>query len=96
MTAERITVHLDITGAVQGVCYRASMQTEARRLGLDGWVRNRSDGRVEALVQGSPAQVQDITAWCHKGPPQSRVQSVTSTTVDARERCAGFACRDTL
>lgn len=96
MNPERTTVHLSITGAVQGVFYRASMQSEARRLGLDGWVRNRSDGSVEAQVQGPPARVQQMVQWCHAGPPRARVQAVHCTPLEDAQPCSGFDCRETL
>jgi len=68
-----ITRRLQITGRVQGVGFRYALQHEADKLGLTGWVRNRSDGSVEALVQGTPAAVEALTAWARRGPPAARV-----------------------
>lgn len=65
-----------ITGRVQGVSYRASTATEARRLGLVGWVKNRSDGAVELEAEGEPARIVELIAWCEKGPPAARVTNV--------------------
>lgn len=56
--------------------YRHAMHTEARRLGLDGWVRNRRDGSVEALVAGDAGAVRALTDWATQGPPYARVERV--------------------
>ncbi len=71
--------HLVIRGRVQGVGYRASMADEARRLGVTGWVRNRRDGAVEAVVGGDAAAVAAIIDWAKKGPPGARVTEVGVT-----------------
>lgn len=68
--------HLIITGRVQGVWYRASMAQEAAALGITGWVRNRSDGSVEAMVAGTPEQVAAIMNWARRGPPAAQVEHV--------------------
>ena len=70
------TVHLRIEGRVQGVGYRAFVEMRAAALGLNGWVRNRRDGSVEAVVQGPPATVDDMLDACRKGPPGSRVDRI--------------------
>ena len=70
-------VRLRIRGRVQGVFYRDSTQREAQRLGLHGWVRNRSDGSVEAIAQGPPERVAALIDWCHEGPPLARVVEVS-------------------
>lgn len=67
---------LRIRGVVQGVYYRKSMVEAAQRLGLQGWVRNRTDGSVEALVAGPQPAVQALIDWSHEGPPAARVDSV--------------------
>lgn len=66
---------LRIRGRVQGVFFRESMKTEAKRLGVTGWVRNRKDGSVEALVQGEAELVDAICEWAKKGPPSASVES---------------------
>jgi acylphosphatase len=71
-----VTFHLRITGRVQGVGYRDGLRAEALRRGVTGWVRNRSDGSVEALVQGAPEAVEAVLAWARKGPPAARVAAV--------------------
>ncbi|MGA7595366.1 MAG: acylphosphatase [Gallionella sp.] len=70
------TLRLEIHGRVQGVFFRDSMRREAQRLGITGWVRNRSDGSVEAAVQGEPAAVDVIVRWSHQGPPHARVERI--------------------
>lgn len=67
---------LEIRGRVQGVFFRASMVDEARRLGVRGWVRNRRDGSVEAMVAGPADRVEQLVAWARRGPPAARVTEV--------------------
>lgn len=66
-----------VRGRVQGVGYRDSCAREAERLGVKGWVRNRLDGSVEALMLGPPAPLQQLVAWLHRGPPAARVDEVS-------------------
>jgi len=68
--------HLVITGDVQGVGYRYSMVMAARRLGITGWVRNRSDGSVEAVVAGDAEAVAGMIAWARHGPSGAEVSHV--------------------
>ena len=65
-----------ITGRVQGVGYRAWVEHRARAHGLEGWVRNRRDGSVEALFAGPADVVSEMVARCRRGPSSSRVDSV--------------------
>jgi acylphosphatase len=74
--------HLRISGIVQGVGYRAGFDTQARTLGLTGWVRNRRDGSVEAMVRGEQNALEQMTAWAHRGPPMARVDRVILDEVD--------------
>jgi acylphosphatase len=84
---------LQIHGLVQGVGFRYATQREAIRLGLAGWVRNRRDGTVEAVVRGPEGAVQSMIAWAHRGPPSARVESVT---VSIEEGCfEGFELHPT-
>ncbi len=69
-------IHLQIEGRVQGVFYRASARERAHDLGLTGWVRNRPDGRVELVAEGPREALESLLAWCRKGPPLARVDSV--------------------
>jgi acylphosphatase len=70
------TLHLEIHGRVQGVFFRDSMRREAQMQGITGWVRNRSDGSVEAAVQGEAAAVDAIVRWSHQGPRHARVERI--------------------
>jgi acylphosphatase len=72
----RLRARVVISGLVQGVYFRATARQMALRHGLCGWVRNRADGKVEALVEGESAAVQAFIAWCHEGPRGARVTDV--------------------
>ena len=67
-----IRAHLRITGRVQGVAFRYSTRAEAMRLGLTGWVRNRRDRSVEAVVEGPEEEVEKLIAWCGQGAARSQ------------------------
>ena len=84
-----------VSGRVQGVGYRVSLQDEASRLGVSGWVRNRRDGTVEALLQGSPEAVAALIAWARRGPPAARVARVDESAVDDEPSHASFELRPT-
>jgi acylphosphatase len=79
----RMTKRVEIRGLVQGVGYRASLEELARELKVSGWVRNRRDGSVEALVVGDPARLAHIISWAWLGPPSARVDDVA--VIDAAE-----------
>ena len=70
------TVRVRIIGRVQGVWFRAWTQNQATAIGVNGWVRNRRDGAVEAQFSGDDAMVDQMIAECHKGPPAARVDEV--------------------
>lgn len=91
----KLTKRLRIEGRVQGVGYRESMRAEAMRLGVTGWVRNRRDGSVEALVQGERPLVEDLVAWCHRGPSHARVDKVDEQDVPEETALADFLRRET-
>jgi acylphosphatase len=69
-------LQVTIRGRVQGVGYRAFVEHHARACGLQGWVRNRRDGSVEALFAGPPGVVAEMVALCRHGPPSARVDDV--------------------
>lgn len=71
-----VVTHVSIRGRVQGVGYRAWAADEARRRGLEGWVRNRRDGSVEAVLSGDEDVVADMLAACRRGPVSARVDAV--------------------
>ncbi|MBK7767318.1 MAG: acylphosphatase [Sulfuritalea sp.] len=68
--------HLVISGRVQGVGFRYSMAARARLLGVAGWVRNRQDGSVEAMIAGNAAQIEAMLAWSRRGPSAAVVNNV--------------------
>ena len=70
------TLRLVIHGRVQGVFFRDSMRSEAQTLAVSGWVRNRSDGTVEAAVHGEPAAVDALVLWARRGPQRAQVERV--------------------
>jgi acylphosphatase len=70
------TIHIRVEGRVQGVGYRAFVDMRAAEVGLCGWVRNRRDGSVEAVLQGAPEAVEAMLALCRSGPPAAQVSNV--------------------
>ena len=82
-------VRVVISGRVQGVWFRAWTMQEATARGLDGWVRNRTDGTVEAVFQGAPEAVDEMVAACRQGPPAARVTAV-NVFADAEPVGPGF------
>jgi acylphosphatase len=80
-----------VTGRVQGVAYRASTCAEARRLGLVGWVKNRSDGGVELEAEGPDDTIAALLAWCEQGPPAARVERVAVEELAAGGGERGFS-----
>jgi acylphosphatase len=95
MTDDLTTLRLRIEGSVQAIGYRNYAVVEARKLELDGWVRNRSDGSVEVLVSGPTSAVEAFVAVCMRGPPGARV---TNVDMHAAERPSepGFHWRQTV
>jgi len=86
---------LHITGRVQGVGFRYSMQREAERLRVNGWVRNRRDGNVEAFAQGSDEAVAALVEWARRGPPGALVTSLNVSEA-AAESSTSFEQRPTV
>ena len=87
--ADRKIVHVLISGTVQGVWFRAWTMEEAQARGLDGWVRNRRDGQVEAVFAGPAARVDDMLTACHRGPPAADVEGV-AVAENLNDPGAGF------
>ena len=73
-----------VTGRVQNIWYRDSCRSEALARAVAGWVRNRSDGSVEAVFEGPPPSVDELVAWCGQGPAWARVEGVE--TIDEEPR----------
>ncbi len=71
-----------VSGKVQGVYYRVSARDCARKLGLDGWVMNLPDGRVEAVAAGALDALDEFAEWLAQGPPRAKVSAVTSEACD--------------
>jgi acylphosphatase len=85
--------HLEIRGRVQGVGFRYALRAEARRLGLSGWVRNRLDGSVEAVIQGPDETVEKLVEWASRGPPSARVTDLKVVPIEGSYD--GFELRPT-
>ena len=97
MKIGKIARRLRITGAVQGVGFRAALCAQAESRGLRGWVRNRSDGSVEAEVAGSPEAVAAMLDWAQRGPATARVAELQVEDIDVGEAYADrFTQRPTL
>ena len=80
--SDRIARTVVVSGRVQGVFFRDFTRREARRLGVDGWVRNRPDGKVEAHVEGAPHAVAQLVAWCRSGPRHADVDDVAVSAIE--------------
>ena len=79
MDGLKTSTRLRIYGRVQGVWYRGWAVDEARSLGLSGWIRNRRDGSVEAVISGEEAAVREMVARCWPGPPAAKVERIEET-----------------
>ena len=91
-----VTTHrLEIRGRVQGVGYRDAAVQAAFQCAVQGWVRNRREGHVEAFVQGDHAAVERFVAWCRRGPPLARVAEVEIFEAIPDARLAAFEMRAT-
>ena len=89
----KVTLRLTIAGRVQGVGFRFHMQRKALELGVTGWVRNRHDGSVEAMVQGTESAVEAMTAWARHGPASAVVTDLQ--VADGAGNYATFETRQT-
>ena len=98
---DRTRAHVFVTGKVQGVYYRATTRDTARERGVDGWVRNLDDGRVEAVFEGPADAVEELVAWCETGSPAAEVDDVSveweepeaAEAAEAAEQLDGFEVR---
>ena len=89
----RRRIHVLVAGRVQGVFFRRTTVEEAGRLGLTGWVRNRTDGRVEIEAEGPEAALQSFLAFCRRGPGQAQVDEVAVVDRPVRGE-AGFSLQE--
>ncbi|QLD87816.1 acylphosphatase [Natronomonas salina] len=90
--SDRTRAHVFVTGKVQGVYYRANTRETARERGVDGWVRNLEDGRVEAVFEGDETDVEAMVEWCHTGSPRASVDDVEAE-YEGPEGVDGFEIR---
>lgn len=93
-TVPPIRVHVWVSGRVQGVGFRFGTAETAYRLGLRGWVRNLTNGAVEAVFEGPAAEVAQAVAWCRRGPPGAHVTDLRSQT-ETPQGDTRFRLRDT-
>jgi acylphosphatase len=91
----RARVHGFVTGRVQGVWFRGSMEAEATALGVVGWVRNLPDGRVEFEAEGDGAKLQALTEWARRGPSGARVTALDLMPVPPLSSETSFEIRPT-
>ena len=82
-----------VSGKVQGVFYRASTAERARALGITGYAKNLSDGRVEVLACGEAAEVEELIDWLWQGPPAAKVQGVDVQDADPGDAPRDFSAR---
>ena len=88
----RRRVHVFVSGRVQGVYYRATTRERAQKQGVDGWVRNLDDGRVEAVFEGPEADVEAMVEFCHEGSERANVTDLEIEDEDP-EGIDGFEVR---
>ncbi len=87
----KVCAHAIITGRVQGVCFRMETKRAAEQMQVNGWVKNRTDGTVEAMFEGEKRKVESVLRWCEeKGPPLSDVKKVTLSWEDYSGKFNGF------
>lgn len=89
----KVRVHLIISGRVQGVSFRASTRDKALGLGLKGWVRNLTDGRVECVAEGEKERVEQLIEFCKEGPTGAEVDEIEIKWGKPKNEFAGFDIR---
>lgn len=90
---EQKRAHVFVSGKVQGVYYRATTREEAQERGVEGWVKNLEDGRVEVVFEGETDDIEDMVEWCHEGSSAARVEDVEVEWKDATGEFDGFGIR---
>lgn len=91
--AEKIKAHLFVSGLVQGVFFRDNTRLKAEELGVTGWVRNLSDGRVEIMAEGEKEKVEELVEWVKKGSSAARVDNLDVEWQEYVEEFASFEIR---
>ena len=89
----KVRAHVIVEGLVQGVYFRANTKRVAEEHDVNGWVRNRPDGSVEAVFEGTREDVERVIAWCHRGPWGARVDDVKVEWEDYKGEFTGFTIR---
>ncbi len=89
----KVRAHVFVKGKVQGVLFRYTTRNEANMRGVKGWVRNMSDGRVEAVFEGEKEKVDEMIEYCHYGPPAAKVSSVKVIKGKYTGEFTGFSIR---
>jgi acylphosphatase len=87
---EKIRAHIFVSGKVQGVWFREKTQRKAQELGVNGWVKNLLDGRVEAVFEGDRPQVEEMVKWAKKGPFWAKVNDLELTWEEYKGEFKGF------
>jgi len=90
---DNVRARVIVEGRVQGVFFRHRTQEMAYTIGVNGWVKNRRDGSVEALFEGDKKKVDQIIQWCHRGPSEARVMKVHTTWEDYTGEFEDFSVR---
>ena len=90
---EKKAVHAIIRGRVQGVFFRMETRRAAERIGVNGWVRNRPDGTVEAVFEGESEKVDQAIDWCGKGPPMASVSDIVIDEIGYTGEYKDFSIR---
>ena len=86
-------LHIIVHGTVQGVFFRANTEEQARRLGLNGWVRNRSDGSVEVMAEGNRDALEKLLDWCSHGPADASIEKIEKEWLEASDEFSEFSIR---
>jgi len=90
---EKVRAHVVVSGRVQGVFFRAETQEKAKELGISGWVKNLSEGRVEAVFEGERAKVEQMVEWAKKGPPGAIVDHLDLSWEEHQGEFSNFEIR---
>jgi len=85
-----IRLRLVVEGRVQGVWYRDSTRQKAHELGVKGWVKNRHDGNVEIVAEGTEETISELKKWCFDGPPNAVVTDIKETNEEFKEEFSSF------